>query len=95
MVMTAESVDGTSNDAVGSTSNGVANRRRPDSTYAGGGDHPHGLLHLTEDQPGLPDVRRSKRKTTRAGKRPAAGEDERGRAGLPLVHRAVSATCGR
>jgi len=36
MVMTAESVNG----------------RRLDSTYAGGGDHRHGLLHLTEDHAG-------------------------------------------
>jgi len=46
---TAESVEGTSNDTVGSTSNGIANGMRSHSTYAGGGDHPHGLSQLTED----------------------------------------------
>ena len=50
MVKTAESIEGTSNDTVGSTSNGIANGKRSHSTYAGGGDHPQGLLHLTKDQ---------------------------------------------
>ena len=48
MLMTAESVDGASNDAVGSTSNGIANGRRSHGACAGGGDH--GLPRLTEDQ---------------------------------------------
>jgi len=42
----AESVDGSSNDTVGSTSNGIANGKRSHSNPAGGGDP--GLLRLTE-----------------------------------------------
>ena len=44
--------------------------------------------------PRLPELRRLKRKTTRAGKRPAAGEDERGRAVFPSVFLPASVTRG-
>jgi hypothetical protein len=43
---TAESVDGPSNDTVGSTANGI----RSHSTYVAGGDHGFLRLQLTEDQ---------------------------------------------
>ena len=46
MVMTAESVDGTSNDTVGSTANGKRSHR----DYAGGGDHGLPRLRLRKDQ---------------------------------------------
>ena len=67
----AESVDGTSNDTVGSTANGK--RSRSDS--AGGGDHGLPRLRLTEDQAAADGTApRLMRETTRAGKRLAAGE---------------------
>ena len=48
----AEAVESTSNDTVGSTSNGIANGKRSHRDDAEGGDH--GLARLTEDQAAAP-----------------------------------------
>ena len=76
----AESVDGTSNDTVGSTSNG----NRSNSDYAGGGDAGLLRLQLREDHAAAAGAARLEAQDdARAGNRPAAGQDERGSAAIP------------
>jgi len=79
----AGSVDGTSNDTVGSTANGI----RSPSDYAGAATTAFRGCASRKTRPRPPQPRRLKRATRRAGQRPAAAEGA-GREGcVPLRKR--------